>query len=134
MSEQNTSHPSRRHFLRGVGVALALPWLESLPLLGRTVAAAKANTPPLRLGIVFFSNGVEPIHWWAKGAGANMELGPGLTPMMPHREDMLFIQGLFNHRRGSIHQPPPRTDERPVGCDGQPRSERDPRRDDRWIR
>ena len=96
MSEQNHSHPSRRHFLRGVGVALALPWLESLPLVGRTVAAAKANTPPLRLGIVFFSNGVEPIHWWAKGAGANMELGPGLTPMMPHREDMLFIQGLYN--------------------------------------
>ena len=25
-----------------------------------------------------------------------MELGPGLLPMMPHREDMVFIQGLFN--------------------------------------
>ena len=25
-----------------------------------------------------------------------MEIGPGLPPMMPHREDMLFIQGLFN--------------------------------------
>ena len=89
-------HPSRRHFLRGMGVALALPWMESLPIVGQAVAAAKQNTPPLRLGIVFFSNGVEPIHWWAKGTGANMEIGPGLTPMMPHREDMLFIQGLFN--------------------------------------
>ena len=45
---------------------------------------------------MFFSNGVEPIHWWAKGSGAAMELGPGLLPMMPHREDMVFIQGLFN--------------------------------------
>ena len=89
-------HPSRRHFLRGVGVALALPWMESLPLFGQTAAAVKANTPPLRLGIVFFSNGVEPIHWWAKGSGADMEIGPGLLPMMPHREDMVFIQGLFN--------------------------------------
>ena len=88
--------PSRRHFLRGMGVALALPWMESLPLVGRVSAAAQQSTPPLRLGIVFFSNGVEPIHWWAKGTGAAMELGPGLTPMMPHREDMLFIQGLFN--------------------------------------
>jgi hypothetical protein len=88
--------PSRRHFLRGMGVALALPWMESLPLLGQTASAVKANTPPLRLGIVFFSNGVEPIHWWAKGSGASMELGPGLQPMMPHREDMVFIQGLFN--------------------------------------
>src|SRR6185503_13743578 len=41
-------------------------------------------------------NGVEPIHWWAKGQGATMELGPGLLPMMPHREDMVFIQGLYN--------------------------------------
>jgi uncharacterized protein DUF1552 len=89
--------PSRRHFLRGVGVALALPWLESLPVFGQVAATAtKVNTPPLRLGIVFFSNGVEPIHWWAKGAGATMELGPGLTPMLPHRADMVFINGLFN--------------------------------------
>jgi hypothetical protein len=87
---------TRRHFLRGVGVALALPWLESLPVFGHAAAAARANTPPLRLGIIFFSNGVEPIHWWAKGSGANMELGPVLQPMMPHREDMVFIQGLFN--------------------------------------
>jgi Protein of unknown function (DUF1552) len=89
--------PSRRHFLRGVGVALALPWLESLPVFGQAAAtAARANTPPLRLGIVFFSNGVEPIHWWAKGSGATMELGPALTPMLPHRADMVFLQGLFN--------------------------------------
>ena len=80
-----------------MGVALALPWMESLPLLGQAAGeAVKANTPPLRLGIVFFSNGVEPIHWWAKGSGASMELGPGLQPMMPHREDMVFINGLFN--------------------------------------
>jgi hypothetical protein len=88
---------SRRHFLRGMGVALALPWMESLPLLAQTSSAAGgAGKPPLRLGIVYFSNGVEPIHWWAKGSGASMEIGPGLTPMMPHREDMVFIRGLFS--------------------------------------
>jgi uncharacterized protein DUF1552 len=96
-NEQTLRLASRRHFLRGVGVALALPWLESLPVFGQAAATAvKANTPPLRLGIVFFSNGVEPIHWWAKGTGSAMELGPALQPMMPHREDMVFIQGLFN--------------------------------------
>ncbi len=89
-------HPTRRHFLRGVGVALALPWMESLPLFGQAAEVVKSNTPPLRLGIVYFSNGVEPIHWWAKGSGAGMELGPGLLPMMPHREDMVFLQGLYN--------------------------------------
>jgi hypothetical protein len=79
-----------------MGVALALPWMESLPVFGQAAEAVKTSTPPLRLGIVFFSNGVEPIHWWAKGAGANMELGPAAQPMMPHREDMVFINGLFN--------------------------------------
>ncbi len=87
---------SRRHFLRGAGVALALPWLESLPLLGQTAAAAKSSKPPLRLGIVFFSNGVEPIHWWAKGSGAAMELGPAVLPMQPHCEDMVFVDGLYS--------------------------------------
>ena len=88
--------PSRRHFLRGMGVALALPWMESLPVFGQTAGVVTPNTPPKRLGIVFFSNGVEPIHWWAKGSGASMELGPAVAPMMPHREDMVFIRGLFN--------------------------------------
>jgi hypothetical protein len=95
MSDRNPG-PSRRHFLRGMGVALALPWMESLPLFGQAAPAASAGGPPLRLGIVYFSNGVEPAHWWAKGEGAAMELGPGLTPMLPHRQDMVFLQGLFN--------------------------------------
>lgn len=97
--ETRFGQPSRRHFLRGVGVALALPWMESLPAFAQTggaAPAAGAATPPLRLGIVFFSNGVEPIHWWAKGAGANMELGPAALPMKPHADDMVFLQGLFN--------------------------------------
>jgi hypothetical protein len=94
--DYSARQPSRRHFLRGMGIALALPWMESLPLVGQTAVPVKTNAPPLRLGIVFFSNGVEPAHWWAKGSGAGMELGPGLQPMMPHRADMIFIQGLFN--------------------------------------
>jgi hypothetical protein len=99
---------SRRQFLRGMGVALALPWMESLPLVGQATAMAlgrTSSTPPLRLGIVFFSNGVEPIHWWAKGSGASMEIGPGLLPMMPHREDLLFIHGLYNQTAAASTSP-----------------------------
>jgi hypothetical protein len=94
----NAHSASRRHFLRGVGIALALPWMESLPAFGQTLATAgkTANAAPLRLGIMYFSNGVEPIHWWAKGAGATMEIGPALSPMMSLREDMVFVNGLFN--------------------------------------
>jgi hypothetical protein len=99
MSHSHNAHSaSRRHFLRGVGIALALPWMESLPAFGQTLTTAgkAANAAPLRLGVVYFSNGVEPIHWWAKGAGATMEIGPALSPMMSLREDMVFVNGLFN--------------------------------------
>ncbi len=98
----STSRASRRHFLRGAGVALALPWMESLPLFGAeaeaaTVAKKAVSTkPPTRFAMVYFSNGVEPAHWWAKGEGANMELGPALAPMAPLRGDFTFVKGLFN--------------------------------------
>ncbi|MEO8657920.1 MAG: DUF1552 domain-containing protein [Bryobacteraceae bacterium] len=87
--------PNRRHFLRGAGVALALPWLESLPLKGAATAGGK---PPLRFACLYFSNGVEPEHWWAKGRGAEMELGPVLHAMKPLREDIVFLRGLYNQQ------------------------------------
>ena len=103
MHETESRHvnrqPSRRRFLRGAGVALALPWFESLPLRAATDGSqADPNKPPLRFGLVYFSNGVEPIHWWAKGQGAAMEIGPALKPMEPHKQDFCFLKGLFNQQ------------------------------------
>ena len=69
-----TEGKSRRHFLRGAGVALALPWMESLPLFGAADTPA-ANKPPLRFATIYWSNGIKPAHWWAKGSGAAMEFG-----------------------------------------------------------
>lgn len=86
-----TTQSTRRNFLRGAGVALALPWLESRP-----AAAATTAKPPTRFACVYFSNGVEPAHWWAKGAGASMELGPCLKPLEPYRSDINVLRGLFN--------------------------------------
>ncbi len=93
---------SRRSFLRGAGVSLTLPWLESLPL--RAEGAEKRFTlshsekPPVRFACIYFSNGVEPAHWWARGAGAAMEIGPGLAPLKPFTEEIVFLQGLFNEQ------------------------------------
>jgi hypothetical protein len=90
---------SRRNFLRGAGVALALPWMESLPLrAAEGESKAAANKPPVRFATLYFSNGVEPIHWWAKGNGASMEIGPGLAPMAPYKNDIVFLKGLFNQK------------------------------------
>lgn len=91
----NPTQTSRRNFLRGAGVALALPWMESLPLLAQDKAA---NKPPLRFAHVYFSNGVEPAHWWAKGSGAAIEFGKAAEPLAPIREDIVFLRGLYHQK------------------------------------
>lgn len=103
--DRSLRETTRRGFLRGAGVALALPWLESLPI--RAADSGKKTTspvakPPVRLAVMYFSNGVEPEHWWAKGSGPEMEIGPGLEPMRPHREQMVFLKGLF-HAQADAH-------------------------------
>src|SRR5262245_4372866 len=96
---------SRRAFLSGAGFALTLPWLESLPIraadTGKRSSDDAMARPPVRFACIYFSNGVEPIHWWAKGDGDAMEIGPGLSPMQPYREDIVFLKGLFNDQAAS---------------------------------
>jgi Protein of unknown function (DUF1552) len=99
----NINQISRRHFLRGAGVALALPWMESLPLFAQDGNAV--NKPPLRFAHIFFSNGVEPVHWWAKGSGAAMEFGPAALPLAPISEELIFIRGLYNQKALSSTSP-----------------------------
>ncbi|MCA9037342.1 MAG: DUF1552 domain-containing protein [Planctomycetaceae bacterium] len=95
---------SRRTLLRGVGVSMALPWLESLPVWG-DVAPAAGSTAPVRLGVLFAGNGFHSREWWAKGAGAAMELGQVLSPLHRHREQLTFIRGLYHAeaQKGNIH-------------------------------
>ena len=96
-TEHQQSHPSRRTFLQGVGVTMALPYLESLSAWGATPSAgAMAGEFPKRFGVLFMGNGINGNHWWAKGAGAQMELGKSLEPMAPLKTKMNVINGLFN--------------------------------------
>lgn len=97
MKKDETMKPismTRRHFLRGAGVALALPWMESLPLTAQN--AKPGGGPPLRFAHVYFSNGVEPVHWHAKGAGAAMEFGAAARPLAPISDDLIFLRGLYH--------------------------------------
>lgn len=103
-----TSHQfSRRAFLRGVGVTMALPWMESLNVWGDTPPAATrpASEAPVRLAVLFSGNGFHSKEWWAKGEGKGMELGRVLAPLADFRERMLFIRGLYNEeaQKGNIH-------------------------------
>jgi len=82
---------SRRTILRGAGVAMALPWLESIPVWG-----AEAPAFPKRFAALFMACGINATHWWAKGEGAQMELGKTLQPLAPLKEKLVVINGLFN--------------------------------------
>src|SRR6188508_1038900 len=86
---------SRRNFLRGTGVVMALPWLESIPVWGDVPLAAAAPAPK-RFAALFMGCGINADHWWAKGSGAQMELGKSLEPMASLRHKMNFVTGLFN--------------------------------------
>ena len=88
---------SRRTFLRGVGVTMALPWMESISVWGaESVKGDAAVAAPKRFAALFWGNGVNGNHWWAKGAGAGMELSKSLQPMESMKTKMNFIDGLFN--------------------------------------
>src|SRR5947207_631785 len=101
-----TTHQfSRRTFLRGVGVTMALPWLESLPVWSDEPKAAKASEAPVRFAALFAGNGFHSKEWWARGQGDKMELGKVLAPLAPFRKKLLFIRGLYNAEalKGNIH-------------------------------
>ncbi len=82
---------SRRTALRGIGVTVALPWLEAIPLL-----AGESAGHPQRFAALFMGNGINSKYWWAKGAGAEMELSKSLEPLKPFRSRLNVISGLFN--------------------------------------
>ena len=75
-------HFSRRFFLRGVGVSMALPWLESFNVWGDELPAHRpASQAPVRVCVTFSGNGFHSREWWAKGEGAQLELGQVLAPL-----------------------------------------------------
>ncbi len=94
---------SRRKLLRGMGVALALPWLEVM-----TPAIASAGTsrkPPVRLGVLFKGNGVHPPSWDIAGPGeTDFTLSPLLEPLAPVREKVLILSNLAHREGGGNHQ------------------------------
>lgn len=97
MSQRTTSGSSvsRRVVLRGIGCGMgatvALPWLESSKLLG---AESTSSPPAKRFAFLFFGDGIHPPQWWAKGRGAQMELGPAFEQLESVKEKLTFINGL----------------------------------------
>jgi hypothetical protein len=78
---------SRRSILRGLGVSLALPYMESL---GSTLP----KTIPLRMGFTYIPNGVIMDKWRPQKTGVLRELPNSLKPLQNLKDDLQVLSGL----------------------------------------
>ncbi len=89
---------SRRTFLRGLGVSIALPWLESMgPLTSVATAATKevtTQTAPNRMAFLYSPNGKIMEKWTPEQVGANFELTEILKPLQNVKDKTLVLSGL----------------------------------------
>ncbi len=83
---------ARRTLLKGAGVALALPWLESVSHAGEE----RLSEPPLRMAFMFMPNGVRPELWTPPGDGEDYEITHHLKPLAPFKNDFLLLENLWN--------------------------------------
>lgn len=88
---------SRRTVLKGVGVTLCLPLLESMtPRLSR--ADRRQGRAPLRLAALYMPNGVNPHEWTPTGEGKDFALSSILAPLETLKSEILVLTGLMNHQ------------------------------------
>lgn len=94
-------HLSRRTVLKGLGTAIALPYLDAMvPALG---AKTDSNSEKVnRLAFVYLPNGTVMENWTPKTAGSDWEFTPTLSPFKAHRDDMLVLSGLADHNGNSL--------------------------------
>ncbi len=91
-------HLNRRTVLKGAGVALALPWMESMG-----AADTKADSHRKRMACVLFPYGIavpkdgtpdRQWGWFPTGSGKDYKLTKVLEPLQPLMEDISIFGGL----------------------------------------
>ncbi len=95
-------HLSRRTFLRGAGVTIALPLLDAM-IPASTALAQTAAAPMLRAGFIYFPHGAIMNEWTPTAEGANFELPTILKPLEPFKKQLTIVSGLQN--RAAIAPP-----------------------------
>jgi hypothetical protein len=84
---------ARRTVLKGIGTALALPFLDAmepaLSAIGRTEAQ-----PATRFGVVYVPNGMAMHAYLPASDGSSYELTSTLEPLKPFRDQCLVVSGL----------------------------------------
>jgi hypothetical protein len=90
-------HLPRRTFLRGLGAAIALPYLDAMvPAFARSASAADAASArqAQRLIFTYIPNGVTMEAWTPAAAGSAFEYTRILKPLEAFRDRTLILSGL----------------------------------------
>ncbi|MBV9769790.1 MAG: DUF1552 domain-containing protein [Bryobacterales bacterium] len=94
-------HLSRRTMLRGMGVAISLPLLDSMiPALSAATKTAAKVQP--RFGFVYVPHGAVMDKWTPIGTGTDFELSPVLTALSKHRENVIVLSNLRHHMADAL--------------------------------
>lgn len=96
-------HLSRRTLLRGLGTAVALPFLDAMvPAFGGPASTAGRAAKATRLAFVYIPNGAVMKDWTPKTAGAAWESTPILKPLEAYRDDMFVLTGLADKNGNAL--------------------------------
>src|SRR5579883_1742248 len=91
---------SRRTVLRGLGTAIALPWLEAMaPRAAQAAGPGRSAVAPapLRMAFLYVPNGVHMRDWTPAEAGERFAMPPTLKALEPFRDQVLVLSGLAQH-------------------------------------
>jgi hypothetical protein len=80
--------------LKGLGAAVALPWLDAMAPLTALASSVAPASVPNRLAFLYVPNGVNMAEWRPPAEGALGELPSILKPLEPVKERLLVLSGL----------------------------------------
>ena len=97
-------HLQRRTFLRGLGAAVALPFLDAMvPAFGapRAIGGA-AKAAPLRMVFTYVPNGIVMDDWTPAAEGSAFEMTRILKPLAGLKDDVMVLSGLTHHNGNAL--------------------------------
>jgi hypothetical protein len=93
---------SRRTLLRGLGTAIALPFLESVSLSSAVAETVKQGVEgtavPRRMAFIYVPNGIHMPNWTPDRTGANYSLPYSLEPLADIQQDLCVLTGLTHDK------------------------------------
>jgi hypothetical protein len=92
-------HLPRRTFLRGLGVTMSLPLLDSM-IPAQTPLAKTAAAPQIRLGLCFIPHGAVISNWTPIGEGTDFKISRALEPLAPFQDQLVVVSNLAHKQAG----------------------------------